>query len=140
LYPCQYIMKNTIQDTLFKLAQSVEPVRGARIAAAVVLRGKVVAYGYNHMKTHPFQTKYAKNEHAIFFHAETHAIKNALRSIEVDELSKCELYIMRARYNANHKWEFGMSLPCEGCKKCIEEFGIKQVYYTVNGSGIKTYH
>jgi deoxycytidylate deaminase len=127
-------MITEIQDEIFKLAQSVEPVRGARIAAAVVRRGKVISYGYNHKKTHPFQTRFCKNPHAIFFHAEVHAIKNALKSVDVEDLYKCELYIVRAkRDKANRKWITGMSKPCSGCQKCIDLFDLKSVYYSIEG-------
>ena len=127
-------MITEIQDEIFKLAQSVEPVRGARIAAAVVRRGKVISYGYNHKKSHPFQTRFCKNRHAVFFHAEVHAIKNALKSVDVEDLSKCELYIVRAKRNStNRKWITGMSKPCSGCKKCIDLFDLKSVYYSIEG-------
>jgi deoxycytidylate deaminase len=127
-------MITEIFNETFKLAQSVEPVRGARIAAAVVRRGKVISYGYNHKKTHPFQTRFCKNPHAIFFHAEVHAIKNALKSVDVEDLYKCELYIVRAkRDKANRKWITGMSKPCSGCQKCIDLFDLKSVYYSIEG-------
>jgi deoxycytidylate deaminase len=128
-------MITEIQDEIFKLAQSVEPVRGARIAAAVVRRGKVISYGYNHKKTHPFQTQILqKSIMLVFFHAEVHAIKNALKSIDVEDISKCELYIVRAkRDKANRKWITGMSKPCSGCQKCIDLFDLKSVYYSIEG-------
>ena len=124
-------MNTEIFDETFKLAQSVEPVRGARIAASVVRRGKVVSYGYNHKKSHPFQAKFCKNAHAVFFHAEIHAIKNALQIIDVDDLSKCELYIVRAKRDKNNKkWITGLSKPCSGCQKCIDLFELKNIYYS----------
>ena len=127
-------MNTKIFDETFKLAKSVEPVRGARIAAAVVRRGKIVSYWYNHKKTHPFQTRFCKNPHAVFFHAEVHAIKNALKSVDVEDLSKCELYIVRAKRNStNKKWITGMSKPCSGCQKCIDLFDLKSVYYSKEG-------
>ena len=127
-------MITEIFNETFKLAQSVEPVRGARIAAAVVRRGKVISYGYNHKKSHPFQTRFCKNRHAVFFHAEVHAIKNALKSVDVEDLSKCELYIVRAKRNStNRKWITGMSKPCSGCQKCIDLFDLKSVYYSIEG-------
>ena len=127
-------MNTEIFDETFKIAQSVEPVRGARIVAAVVRKGNVISYGYCHKKTHPFQAKFRKNKDAVFFHAEVHAIKNALKSIDVEDLSKCELYIVRAkRDKANRKWITGMSKPCSGCKKCIDLFDLKSVYYSKEG-------
>tara|TARA_R110000851_G_scaffold43716_1_gene107875 strand:- start:1189 stop:1581 length:393 start_codon:yes stop_codon:yes gene_type:complete len=127
-------MNVKIFDETFKLAQAVEPVRGARIAAAVVRKGKVISYGFNHKKSHPFQAKFCKNNHAVFFHAEVHAIKNALSFIDIDDISKCELYIVRAkRDKTNRKWITGMSKPCSGCQKCIDMFGLKSVYYSQEG-------
>ena len=127
-------MNTPIFNETFKLAQSVEPVRGARIAAAVVRKGKVVSFGYNHKKSHPFQAKFCKNNHAVFFHAEVHAIKNALNSVNVDDLSKCDLYIVRAKRNKeNKKWLTGLSKPCSGCQKCIDLFDLNSVYYSKEG-------
>jgi deoxycytidylate deaminase len=124
-------MNTEIFDETFKLAQAVEPVRGARIAASVVRKGKVISYGYNHKKSHPFQAKFCKNTHAVFFHAEVHAIKNALQIIDVDDLSKCELYIVRAKRDKNNKkWITGLSKPCSGCQKCIDLFELKNIYYS----------
>ena len=127
-------MNTKIFDETFKLAQAVEPVRGARIAAAVVRKGKIISYGFNHKKSHPFQAKFCKNNHAVFFHAEVHAIKNALTAVDVNDLSKCELYIVRAkRDKTNKKWISGMSKPCSGCQKCIDLFDLKSVYYSKEG-------
>ena len=127
-------MNTEIFNETFKLAQSVEPVRGARIAAAVVRKGKVVSFGYNHKKSHPFQAKFCKNNHAVFFHAEVHAIKNALNSVNADDLSKCDLYIVRAKRNKeNKKWLTGLSKPCSGCQKCIDLFDLNSVYYSKEG-------
>ena len=124
-------MNTEIFDETFKLAQEVIPVRGARIAASVVRRGKVVSYGYNHKKSHPFQAKFCKNKDAVFFHAEVHAIKNALQIVDVDDLSKCELYIVRAKRDKNNKrWITGLSKPCSGCQKCINVFELKNIYYS----------
>jgi deoxycytidylate deaminase len=124
-------MNTEIFHEIFKLAQAVEPVRGARIAASVVRKGKVVSYGFNHKKSHPFQAKFCKNKDAVFFHAEVHAIKNALQILDVDDLSKCELYIVRAKRDKNNKkWITGLSKPCSGCQKCIDVFELKNIYYS----------
>ena len=125
-------MNTDIFYETFKLAQSVVPVKSSRIAASVVYRSKVVAYGYNHKKSHPFQAKFCKNKDAVFFHAEVHAIKNSLRIIGVDDLAKCDLYIVRAkRENSSQKtWVTGLAKPCSGCQKCIEDFDLKNIYYS----------
>ena len=92
-------MKNVnvgILHTLAKVA-AANPGLREKFAAAVVYRNRIVSVGINSMKSHPMQAKYSKNEHAIFLHAEVAAIKNALREIEVDDLSKCDIYITRVK-------------------------------------------
>jgi TPP-dependent indolepyruvate ferredoxin oxidoreductase alpha subunit len=46
-------------------------------------------------------------------------------------LLKCELYIVRAKRDRdNKKWITGLSKPCSGCQKCIDSFGLKDIYYS----------
>jgi tRNA(Arg) A34 adenosine deaminase TadA len=97
------------------------------MSAVIVIKNKIVGLGFNQMKTHPFQAKFSKNKDSVYIHAEIHAIKNALRSIDVDDLRYADLYVTRVM-NGNSKR--GMSKPCEGCVGAIVEFGIKRVYYT----------
>jgi deoxycytidylate deaminase len=120
----------------FKLAITSDNDFNARVGACIVFKNRIVSYGYNHKKTHPFQTRFAKNSEAIFFHAEVHAIKNALRFISISELAKCSLYIARMKYDKSGKEVFGMSKPCSGCARCIDEFEIKRIVYTNDVAGI----
>ena len=74
----------------------------------------------------------SKNEHAIFLHAEVAAIKNALREINVDDFSKCDIYITRVKKEKpfSNKFIWGLSKPCRGCERAIAEFGLKRTIYT----------
>ena len=77
-------MKNVnvgILHTLAKFAEAND-TSNIKFAAAVVHRNRIVSVGFNRMKSHPFQAKYAKNSEAIYLHAEIHSIKNALREID----------------------------------------------------------
>lgn len=122
-----------IIDELIILAESLERVKGAKVASLITLRGKVIAYGHNHRKSHPFQAKYGNNSDCIFFHAETHVIKNALNRISVHDLSKCTLYVARVKKdNKKKELYYGLAKPCRGCQKCIEEFNINKVFYTTD--------
>ena len=120
-----------ILKTLTKVA-TANPHPAEKLAAAVVFRNRIVSVGLNSMKSHPMAAKYGKNEHAIFLHAEVAAIKNALREIEVDQLSKCDLYIARVKkeqpFARTVVW--GLAKPCVGCQRAIAEFGLKRVIYT----------
>jgi deoxycytidylate deaminase len=119
---------------LSKMAIAVEPVRQARIAACLVYRNEIISFGINQMKTHPFQAQFGKNKDSIFLHAETDCIKNALREIDVDELSRCTLYVCRMKYESHEKKKFvyGLAKPCPGCERAIATFNIKNVFYSTN--------
>jgi tRNA(Arg) A34 adenosine deaminase TadA len=123
-----------ILHTLEKVA-AANPHPAEKFAAAVVYRNRIISIGMNSMKSHPLQAKYSKNEHAIFLHSEIAAIKNALRELEVDDLTKCDIYITRVKKEKpfSKKFVWGLAKPCPGCQRAIAEFGIKRVIYTCDG-------
>jgi tRNA(Arg) A34 adenosine deaminase TadA len=130
------IQNKRIFSLLMTMAETVEPVGDARIASAIVLKNDVISFGINKRKSHPFQKKYGKNEDAIYLHAEIDAIKNALRHIEQEELSRASLYVARVK-RSKSQFVQGLAKPCaKGCCKAIAAFGIKNVYYTTNTQGI----
>jgi len=126
-----------ILHTLAKVA-AANPHPAEKFAAAVVFRNRIVSIGLNSMKSHPMAAKYGKNPHAIFLHAEVAAIKNAMREMEVDELSKCEIYITRVKKEKpfTNKFVWGLAKPCIGCERAIAEFGLKRVIYTCDDGDI----
>jgi tRNA(Arg) A34 adenosine deaminase TadA len=132
--------QSKIVDTLFMLASDHEATGNAKIVAAVVYKNQIISYGFNQLKSHPFIIPYQKNEDAIYLHAETDAIKNALKRITVDQLSKCDLFIIRAKQKSStsNKIVYGIAKPCDGCAKCISTFGLKKVYYSTNEQDIKS--
>lgn len=127
-----------VLDLLAKIAEDVEPVNSSRLAAAIVYRNKVIAIGTNSRKSHPLQKKFGKTDDAIFLHAEVCAIKNALKRIDVDMLSKCSIYVARVKRPNPHSKEYvwGIAKPCNGCMGAIESFDIKEVIYTTNEDGV----
>ena len=124
-------------NILTKMSLCVSPVRQARIAACLVYKNEIISFGINQMKTHPFQAQFGKNKDSIFLHAETDCIKNALREIDVDELTRCTLYVCRVKFESHEKRKFvyGLAKPCPGCERAIATFNIKSVYYTLNDEG-----
>ena len=109
-----------------KLAQDSTPHAGARVCAILAHRGDVLSVGFNSSKTHPFQAKYRKNPHAVFWHAETAAINNALKREFQHLLHKSSMYILRLTHAGNP----AISMPCEGCARAIREHNINRVLYT----------
>lgn len=128
---CKYI------NMVSKIATAVEPVANARIAAVMVFRNEVVSVGICRKKSHPFQAIYGKNKDSIFLHAETDCIKNAIRNLTLEEISKSSLYICRVKYESQEKGKFvfGLAKPCSGCERAIANFDIKKVIYSLNNEG-----
>ena len=126
-------------NVLSKIASDITfPVRkNARMSACIVYKNDIVSFGVNEMKSHPFQAKYGKNEDAIYLHAETSAIRNALKYISTEELEKSTLYVCRVKFDDSFKRKliFGLSKPCPGCERCISTFGIKNVVYSMDNCG-----
>lgn len=132
-----FSLDNTIVNRAVKIFNTLEKVADFsdhpqhNLASAIVLRNKFVSFGYNRLKTDPFQARFGKNIDAIFLHAEIHAIKNALRRIDLEDFRRSDLYVMRVM-TGERKW--GMAKPCSGCMRAIAEFGIRNVFY-INHEG-----
>lgn len=117
-------MKKSILRKLKKKLEEHEPVFRVRIVAAIVKKGKIVAIGKNQTKTHPVAALYGKHEKAIYLHAEVDAINKAKKHL--GSLSGTELYVMRMKQDGT----IGLSLPCEGCSRCIVDNSIPKVNYS----------
>lgn len=123
--------QQSVIDLLFDEAIEAKPVFGARVAAAIVYKNKIISIGRNQKKTHPFQVKYCKHPEAVHLHAETQAIIKALKHLTVQQIGKTTMYIARARMSSNKgHFEYGNVLPCAGCVKALEAYKIKTIYYT----------
>jgi deoxycytidylate deaminase len=119
-----------IFDTLFKLAVDTEYVANAKIVSLITVGRKVISFGSNKYKTHPMQLKFSRNCESVFLHAEIDAIVNALRRLTVDELRKCNLYVLRVKKaSRNGPFITGKSMPCDGCMRAINAFNLKNVFY-----------
>ena len=107
--------------------------RNAKIAAALLKRGKVIAYGINRMKSHPFQKKHGRTEDCIFLHAEISAILTALREYQPEDLEGMDMYIARVKRGADKKTLVsGLAMPCTGCQEALNSYGIRKVVYTTD--------
>lgn len=127
-------MKKKFWNILEKVAIASDPVGRMRLAACLVYKNELISIGTNKYKTHPIAKQFSKNDHAIYLHAEIDAIKNALRVVDVDFLTKCTMYVMRVKHpDHDHKgFVRGMAKPCCGCEMGLESFGIKRVYFTTD--------
>lgn len=127
-------------ELAYAQAISIEKAGGARVGAVIVLKNKVIAFGINKNKTHPFQAKYSKKPEALSMHAENDAIKNALKRIEVNDMRKATLYVARAKLNgARGTFGYGMAKPCIGCMRAIGTYELKRVVYTTDEKTIDSF-
>lgn len=104
------------------------------IASALVHRNKVISYGLNQMKTHPYQYRYGRNSESIYWHSETSAIYTADKKLNFTKFENSVLYVARMKFDSSEKRNYvsGMAKPCAGCMKCIRHYGIKTIIYTLN--------
>lgn len=105
---------------------------GPRLASCVVYKGKIVSFGLNKRKSHPFQLLYGKNKDSWFLHAEIEAIHKATKRLTAAEFTKSSLYVARVKFESSSSRTFinGLAKPCVGCARCIATFGFKRVVYT----------
>ena len=127
-----------ILDQLFDLAIDYDDnAHRAKLAACLTIRDTPIAWGFNAMKSHPFQAQYGKNDQSIYWHAETNCLFNALKRYRVEELKAATLYVVRAKKADDRKtWIRGLAQPCPGCMRAITEHGINKVVFTTDSGAI----
>ena len=128
-----------IMEMLRKEAISVEPVRSAKVSAAIVIKNKVISIGNCKLKSHPRQKDFGKNELAVYLHAEIDAITKALQHIDIEDFRHASIFVCRVkRVNANKKeWILGNAKPCigvnkSGCMNAILHFNFKKLIYSTD--------
>lgn len=121
-----------VLDYLFESACQQTKVGNARICAAIVYKNRIISVGINQYRTSLLQRKYQKNKDAVYLHAEIDAIRNFLKTYDVNSLKKSTLYVARAK-NSKPNYSLlieGNAKPCKGCQRCIDAFKIKRVVHT----------
>ena len=113
-------------NILEKVLEGCDYVGRARVAACIVHKGEIISIASNSFKTHPFQKKYGKNPHCVYWHGETRAIFEASKILSEKEMSKCTLYVCRLRYTSSmsSKSSWGIAKPCSGCMRAIVDYGV----------------
>lgn len=125
-------IREEIFHTLEKVALTSNH-KWAKLAAAIVHRGKIISLGTNKTKSHPFQSRFAKNSEAIYPHAENDAIINALKlGLDVYDLERTSLYILRIKHPEfdPRRYVRALARPCEGCMRSIKAHNLRNVIYT----------
>jgi deoxycytidylate deaminase len=101
----------------------------------IVYKSHILSVGYNTNKTHPIQREY--NKYRNFnnpsnvrhkLHAEIIALWR-IRNLDID-FSKIEIYT----YRENKDGSKALAAPCQACRNYIKDMGIKNIYFTGDGS------
>lgn len=99
-----------------------------KMGAIIVLKGKVIAKGFNSFKSHPLQKHY--NIHRTDISDEAphylHAEMDALRKVKDLDLKNAEVYV----YHVNNNGEQKMARPCAACMKALKEHGFCTIHYS----------
>lgn len=114
---------------LHAIARDRQDYVNNKMAACIVYKNRIIAYGFNVRKTHPLATKFQKLPNSFYLHAEVDAIKNALRILDINQMKKASIYVARSKGKDN---AYGLAKPCNGCAKCIAAFEIKRIIYTTD--------
>lgn len=114
----------------------ISDFKKVHVGCIAVYKGHIVGIGCNTNKTHPTQKYYnqfRKPEGDDIsmasvpkLHAEINCL-NQLRHLNIN-FSKVKLYIYRIRNDR----PYGISRPCPSCMKAIQDFGIRDIYYTTD--------
>lgn len=119
---------------LHEIARRVKPVGKARIVAGIYHRERLMAVGFNQMKSHPLQQRFSDRPSRIFQHAEIAALVQFQRRHPPELLANCEMVISRARKTVERHWQFGLVRPCCGCFRALTHFSVRSVTYSLNGN------
>jgi len=127
-----------VMNFLRRQAIDVKAVKSSRIAAAISIRNDIISLGHCQKRTHPFQARYSKNPEAIYLHAETAAISNALNHVHKNDLARATLYIRRVKKLDKDAEDYvdGLAKPCPGCMRAILTFGLKKVVYSTEDNNV----
>lgn len=132
-------IENIIQDIDF--SKYVSRCTCSKIHVAVLLAGtKIVKIETN------FHDAYSPFSNGIMVHAELAVIEKYLQDIyKVQYCFKKDLILAfrRNRFNLlvlqiNKDKSFGMSEPCLDCLEMLDIFGIKKIYWSIQGGIIKS--
>ena len=109
-----------------------------KIGSVIVCSNEVLTIGWNSNKETSIQKKYNRfrnfdcNSFPNYTHAEMDALLKLkkLYNLKTIDFSKVAIFIYRERKDTG----IALAKPCPACEAAIKSMGIKNVFYTGNGS------
>ena len=125
--------------TYFKAARAVSELSEfprVKVGCVAVYKHKIISSGHNSYVTNPLQKRYNKfrfdtDSTLHSKHAELDCLLPLINRHDID-FSRVTLYIYR-QYKSGG---LGTARPCESCFNLIRDLGIRNIYYTGDGSYI----
>ena len=108
---------------MFEIAKSASLMSNHpkyKIGAVLIRKGKPVGLGWNVMKSHPYV--FTNGNHRMTLHAELKAMISCKTKAD-------SIFVYREDYAG----ELAMARPCSMCIAALIEFGVRKIYYTING-------
>lgn len=110
-----------------------------QIGCIITYKNRVISSGCNIQKTSPLQKRYNKIRFSCdsakhYNHAETSALLPILKDKNIDR-SRLRVYLFREHADGS----LALSKPCPSCMKMLKDAGIKQIYFTDEGSYCEEY-
>ena len=110
-----------------------------KFGCVIFYKSRILATGWNMKKSNPLQLRYNRlkancSKLKNSTHAEIDAILNFARKQlgREERYSRSDLSIFIYRENSAGK--LAIARPCVSCYQAIKDFGIKDIYYTGDGS------
>lgn len=103
-----------------------------QLGCIIVYKNRIVSSGFNSNKTNPLQKRYNKRRfsddtmHKL--HAETAALLPLMRNDTFDR-SRLRVYL----YREHRDGSLALSRPCASCQRMLKDYGIKHIFYTIEG-------
>lgn len=108
------------------------------IGCVITYKNRIISSGFNTKKSNPLQKKYNRIRFAddTFHqcHAETSALLPILKDKNINR-SRLRIYLFREHADGS----LALSKPCPSCMKMLKDAGIKQIYFTDEGSYCEKY-
>lgn len=97
------IKNDKVYSLLIEAAQTAEPIQRNRHSAAIVYKKRILTIGKNSRRSHPMQKLFG-----------------------VDTLKRSSIYCLRL----TKADKVAIIKPCASCRKAIDAFSIKKVFWT----------
>jgi len=120
-----FTVKQRVLDKANQIARSLCPtnreIRTSHIA--FLIKSSIIQkIGINKKRTHPATKSHPYHEGNVGIHAEL----DCLLKMDKEDLSGYSMLVIRVDNNG----KLNMSKPCKGCQSLLQQFNVKEVWYS----------